>query len=154
MKRKELQEYVFQLDNLLPVLIEHFQISDPRKLFGIKITLQQYLTLDVLTKKGKCMITELSKILGVALSTMTELTGRLVKGRLVEKIRDKKDRRIVRVNLTIKGLEIIQKINMKKQRHIATVLERLTQRDRKALINILKVISNAMKEKEILGVKA
>ena len=154
MKRKELQEYVFQLDNLLPVLIEHFQISDPHKLFGIKITLQQYLTLDVLAKKGKCMITELSKILGVALSTMTELTGRLVKGRFVEKIRDKRDRRIVRVNLTVKGLEIIQKINLKKQRHIAVILERLVQRDRKTLINILKIVSNAVKEKEVLGVKA
>mgnify|MGYP000686894960 CR=1 FL=1 len=146
MKKKELREYISQLDNLLPVLVEHFQISDPRRLFGIKVTLQQYLTLDILSKKGKCMITELSQALGVALSTMTELANRLVKRQFVNKIKDFKDRRIVWVNLTDRGLKIIQEINKKKQRHILSILEKLTQRERQILIDILKRISQTVRK--------
>ncbi|OPX29500.1 MAG: hypothetical protein B1H08_03710 [Candidatus Omnitrophica bacterium 4484_171] len=146
MKTKELQEYIFQLDNLLPVLIEHFQISDPHKLFGIKITLQQYLALNILIKKGRCMVSDLSKSLGVALSTMTELVNRLVKKQFVKKIKDLKDRRIVWINLTRRGLKIIQEINKKKQRHILSILEKLTQRERQILIDILKRISQTVRK--------
>ena len=153
MKKQELHRYISQLDSLLPVLIKHFQISDPHKLYGIRITLQQYLALDAMAKKGKCTMTELSRTLGVALSTITELIGRLVKRHFVKKIRDVNDRRIVWVNLTDIGSRVLKKINTKKQEHIAIVLERLAQRDRKALINILKVISKAAKETEILGVE-
>ena len=141
------------LDNLLPVLIKHFQIPDLHKLLGIKITFQQYLALNVLVKKGRCMVSDLSKNLGVALSTMTELVNRLVKKRFVKKIKDLKDHRIVWINLTEKGVRIIQEINRKKQKHILTVLERLTERERQLLIDILERISQVAKRIEAEGVK-
>ncbi len=52
-----------------------------------------------------------------------------------------KDRRVVWVDLANTGLEILKKINVKKQRQVAVVLEKLTQHDRGALISILKVVS-------------
>ena len=152
-KRKELYGCVSYLDNLLPVLIKHFQIPDLHKLLGIKITFQQYLALNVLVKKGRCMVSDLSKNLGVALSTMTELVNRLVKKRFVKKIKDLKDHRIVWINLTEKGVRIIQEINRKKQKHILGVLERLTERERQLLIDILERISQVAKRIEAEGVK-
>jgi len=152
-KRKELYGCISYLDNLLPVLIKHFQIPDLHKLLGIKITFQQYLALNVLVKKGRCMVSDLSKNLGVALSTMTELVNRLVKKRFVKKIKDLKDHRIVWINLTEKGVRIIQEINRKKQKHILTVLERLTERERQLLIDILERISQVAKRIEAEGVK-
>jgi len=141
------------LDNLLPVLIKHFQIPDLHKLLGIKITFQQYLALNILTKKGRCMVSDLSKNLGVALSTMTELVNRLVKKQFVKKIKDLKDHRIVWINLTEKGVKIIQEINRKKQKHILSVLERLTERERRLLIDILERISQVAKRIEAEGIK-
>ncbi|MBT9138417.1 MAG: hypothetical protein DDT31_00977 [Syntrophomonadaceae bacterium] len=154
MKTKKMREYISQLDNLLPVLIKHLQISDPNKLFGINITLRQYLALDILVGKGKCMITELSRSLGVALNTMTELVNRLVKKRFVEKSSDMKDRRIVWVSLTGEGLKIIQRINERKQEHISAILERVSQRDRQILIDILKIVSQVMRKVEMDSLKA
>ena len=153
MKARELREYISRLDNLLPVLIEHFQISDPHKLFGVKITFQQYLALNILIKKGRCMVSDLSKSLGVALSTMTELVNRLAKKQFVKKIKDYKDRRIVWINLTEKGVKIIQEINRKKQKHILSVLERLTKKERQLLIDILVKISQVARRIEIEGVR-
>ena len=148
MRQKELGRYILQLDDLVPVLVKHLQISDPHKLYGIKITLQQYLALDTLAKKGKCMITDLSKSLGIALSTVTELVDRLTKRRFVKRKKDIKDRRIVWVNLTNEGLEIYKKINAKKQSRVAVILEKLTRGDRDALINILKVVSRTVERAE------
>jgi len=153
MKARELREYISRLDNLLPVLIEHFQISDPHRLFGVKITFQQYLALNILIKKGRYMVSDLSKSLGVALSTMTELVNRLVKKQFVKKIKDYKDRRIVWINLTEKGVKIIQEINRKKQKHILSVLERLTKKERQLLIDILVKISQVARRIEIEGVR-
>ncbi len=152
-KKKELYNYIFRLDNLLPVLIKHFQIPQPHKLLGIKITLQQYLALNMLIKKGRCMVSDLSKNLGVALSTMTELVDRLAKKQFVKKIKDLKDRRIVWINLTEKGTKIIQEINRKKQKYILNVLEKLTEKERKLLIDILERISQVAKRIEMKGMR-
>lgn len=154
MKKNEVSEYSSQLDNLLPVLIKHLQISDPHKLYGIKITLQQYLALDTLTKKGKCMITDLSKNLGIALSTVTGLVDRLTKSRFVKRRKDIKDRRIVWVNLTKAGLEVYKKVNAEKQKRVAVVLEKLTKCNRDALVNILEVISQVVEKTEVQQTKA
>ena len=148
MRQKELRKYIWQLDDLVPTLVKHFQILDPHKLYGIKITLQQYLALDTLVKKGSCTISDLSKSLGTALSTVTELVDRLTKRRFVRRKRDIKDRRVVWVNLTNTGLEILKKINVKKQRQAAIVLEKLTKGDRGTLINILKVVSQTVEKTE------
>ncbi|MBL7132078.1 MAG: MarR family transcriptional regulator [Candidatus Omnitrophica bacterium] len=154
MRQKELRRYILQLDDLVPVLVKHFQISNPHKLYGIKLTLQQYLALDTMAKKGRCMITDLSKNLGIALSTATELVDRLTKRRFVKRKKDLKDRRVIWVNLTNAGVEIYKKINVKKQRQVAVVLKKLTQRDRNALINILGVVSQAVERTEIQRAKA
>ncbi len=153
MKREELERYILRLDNLFPVLIKHFQISDPHKLFGIKVTLQQYLTLNILIKKGRCMVSDLSRNLGVALSTMTELVNRLVKKQFIKKAKDLKDRRIVWIDLTKKGAKIIQEINRKKQEHILSILEKLTEKERKLLVDILERISQVAKKIEMKGIR-
>ena len=152
-KRKELYGCISHLDNLLPVLIKHFQVPDLHKLVGIKITFQQYLALNILIKKGRCMISDLSKNLGVALSTMTELVNRLAKKQFVKKIKDYKDRRIVWINLTKKGAKIIQEINRRKQEHILSILEKLTEKERKLLIDILERVSQVAKKIEIKGIR-
>lgn len=149
MNIKELREYISQLDNLLPSLMKRLQVPDPHKLFGIRITPQQYLVLDVLVKKGKCMVTELSQSLDVALSTMTELVNRLVKKRFVKKSSDTKDRRIVWVNLTDKGSAIIRRIDSKKQEYISVMLEKLERHERQGLMDILNRVSSAVREIEM-----
>ncbi len=154
MKReKEVYDYISRLDSLLPVLVKHFQIPDLHKLLGIKITFQQYLALNILIKKGRCMVSDLSKNLGVALSTMTELVDRLAKKQFVKKIKDLRDRRIVWINLTEKGARIIQEINKKKQRYILNILEKLTERERRLLIDILERISQVAKRIEVEGMR-
>ena len=148
MRQEKLKRYILQLENLIPVLIKHFQISEPHKVYGIKITLRQYLALDALAKKGRCTITDLSKSLKIALSTATELVNRLTKSHFIERKKDLKDRRIVWLDLADTGLKILKKVNVRKQQQVALLLEKLSEHNRDTLINILEVVSRAGKRIE------
>jgi DNA-binding MarR family transcriptional regulator len=82
---------------------------------GLPVTYKQYLTLELLAKEERCLITQLSKKLNVAMSTMTENGRRLVKKDLVKREKDKADKRKVWISLTKKGKEIVDEINKRKQ---------------------------------------
>ena len=149
MREKELNKYISQLNDLLPVLGKYFQMPHAETFSGIKVTLQQYLALDKLAQKGKCMMSDLSQGLDIALSTMTELADRLVKKDLIKKVRDVKDRRVVWVNFTEKGARIFQEIKEKKAENISAILKRLSQAERKALVGILQTVTQSADRVEV-----
>ena len=141
MKKNELNKYISQLNDLLPGLDKYFKLPHSDTFSGIKVTVQQYLALDKLARKGKCMMSDLSSALNIALSTMTELADRLVKKDLITKVRDAEDRRVVWVNFTEKGTRIFQELKEKKQENISAILNKLSQAERKALVGILRIIT-------------
>jgi len=136
MKGKEIKKYVSRMDDVLPALVKNFQVPQLPKLYGTEITLPQYFALATITRKGKCMVGELSKLLGVNVNTVSELVGRLVKKHFVKKERDEKDRRRVHVHLTQLGKRIIRKVDHCKKRHITEILRNLTEDDCRVLIQI------------------
>ncbi|MEA1928659.1 MAG: MarR family transcriptional regulator [Candidatus Auribacterota bacterium] len=142
MKNNESNKYISQLNDLLPGLDKYFKLPHSDTFSGIKVTVQQYLALDKLARKGKCMMSDLSSALDIALSTMTELADRLVKKDLITKVRDVKDRRVVWVNFTEKGARVFQELKEKKQENIAAILNKLSQAERKALVGILGIITH------------
>ena len=142
-------EYIVEIEKNLPHLIKHFHIANPKRLFGIKITLQQYVALGAIAKKGKAMVSELSKILEVAFSTVTELIVRLEKRHLVIKERDNSDKRIIWVKLTNRGLNLLQKINSQKKQHIKSILEKLEVFERETLIKALISVANIVQKIEL-----
>ena len=146
MKGKEIEKYVSRMDDVLPVLVKNFQVPKLPKLHGIKITLRQYLALTTITRKGKCMVGELSKLLGVSVNTVSELVGRLVKKHFVKKERDEKDRRRVHVRLTELGKRIIRKVDHCKKRHISGILRNLTEDDCRVLIQIMEKMTGTPQE--------
>lgn len=138
MKGKEIKKYVSRMDDVLPTLVKNFQVPQLPKLYGAEITLPQYFALATITRKGKCMVGELSKLLGLNVNTVSELVGRLVEKHFVEKERDEKDRRRVHVHLTQLGKRIIRKVDHWKKRHVRGILRNLTENDCHVLIQIME----------------
>lgn len=75
----------------------------------IGITYTQYLILILLSEEKKMTIQQISKRLKLNSSTISPVLKRLVKLDLIEKNRDSKDERIVKVNLTKKAIMIEEK---------------------------------------------
>lgn len=93
------------------------------------ITSPQFIALQWVREKGDLTIGELSKKIGLAFSTTTDLVDRMEENALVERSRDQKDRRVVRVHILEKGEIIIKEVVKKRREYLGTVLASLSNEE-------------------------
>jgi len=146
MTRKDVQKYASRMDVVLPALAKNFQVPKLPRFYGIKITLQQYFALATITRRGKCMVGELSKLMGVSVNTVSELVSRLVQKHFVKKQRDEMDHRKVHVYLTRLGKRIIRKVDICRKKHVIGILRNLTEDDCRILIQIMEKMAGSAQE--------
>jgi DNA-binding MarR family transcriptional regulator len=94
--------------------------------------------LSFLTQRGPATMSEISSLLGMALSSTTGLIDRLVERRLVERARPESDRRTVRVMLTTRGKRALEAYTAAKTRLARGMLERLEPREREILLGLFR----------------
>lgn len=70
--------------------------------------------------------------------TMTKLLDRMVRDGLVRRLPDPKDRRVVRIEMTPKGAEMVKEPLVAAKRHEAMVIERFPTLDGHALKELLR----------------
>lgn len=151
MNTTQAKEYLITLDNLIPSLIRHFQVGDPQKMHGIKLTLQQYITLRAITKKNKCTATELSSLLGVTAGTMSGMLNRLAINHYIKRERDRRDRRIVYIKPTPEAKRTVTRLITEQAKHSKRIIEKLSDREKRDLMKIMNNlfhIINSLDNKE------
>lgn len=113
------------------------------------ITTPQFIALQWLLEDGDLTIGELSNKINLAFSTTTDLVDRMEKNVLVERKRDTKDRRVVRIHLLEKGREIIQEVIEKRQVYLAEVLKEMSSKEVTVLDDTMRILLEKMQwEKE------
>lgn len=100
----------------------------------------QSLVLSQLTAAESMPITELAAADGRALSTMTEIVGRLVKAGWVEKGEGIEDRRQVRVAITAEGRRILEENQQLRNQTLAERISTLADHERVALAAALPAL--------------
>lgn len=86
------------------------------------ITPPQFIALQWLWENGDLTIGELSNKMFLACSTTTDLIDRMEKSELVVRVKDPKDRRVVRIHLLEEGERIIEEVIHKRQHYLANML--------------------------------
>lgn len=86
------------------------------------ITPPQFVALQWLFEEGDMTIGDLSNRMYLACSTTTDLIDRMEKKNLVKRVRDPKDRRVVRIHLLKIGEEMIDEVIKKRQDYLQDVL--------------------------------
>lgn len=109
------------------------------------ITTPQFIALQWLLEDGDLTIGELSNKINLAFSTTTDLVDRLEKNSLVERKRDTKDRRVVRIHLLERGKKIIREVIDKRQAYLQDVLNDVSTEKVEVLYDILQLLHNQMK---------
>ncbi len=117
------------------VILNHYPITAP-----------QFVALQWLLEKGDMTIGELSNYIHLACSTTTDLVDRMEKNELVERVRDPKDRRVVRIHVLEKGEKIIHEVIEKRQNYLEEVLKGVPEEDVETLNRLLHVLHENMKE--------
>ena len=93
------------------------------------------------------MMSAIAKRLMVTQGTLTVSTSKLVKKGYVERVKDEKDKRIVRLTLTDKAESIMQIHNQFHEAMIEKLLNELELDKEEELINSLKNLMKFFKEK-------
>lgn len=109
------------------------------------ITAPQFIALQWLLEEGDLTIGELSNKINLAFSTTTDLVDRMEKSELAKRVRDPKDRRVVRIHLLGKGEKIIHEVIQKRQEYLGEVLENVSMEEVGKLNNILDLLHEQMK---------
>lgn len=86
------------------------------------ITPPQFIALQWLDELGDMTIGDLSNKMYLAFSTTTDLIDRMEKNKLVQRVKDMQDRRVVRIHLLEEGEKIIKEVIEKRQRYLGNVV--------------------------------
>ena len=115
-------------------------------LVDYSITPPQFVALQWLFEEGDMTIGELSNKMHLACSTTTDLIDRMEKKELVMRVRDPKDRRVVRIHLLEKGETIIGQAIEKRQAYLQNVIEDFASDDVLNLTNYLSKLHQDMRK--------
>ncbi|PAQ16673.1 MarR family winged helix-turn-helix transcriptional regulator [Bacillus sp. FJAT-42315] len=110
------------------------------------ITPPQFIALQWLFEEGDMTIGDLSTKMYLACSTTTDLIDRMEKTKLVERVRDVHDRRIVRIHLLSEGSRIINEVIAKRQLYVKQILMDFTKEEVESLKRNLQKMHQEMKE--------
>lgn len=102
------------------------------------ITSSQYTVLEILWKNNGLSLTDLGKLLYFDNPTITGIINRMARAKLVRRIRDRNDRRVIKVYLTQKGLEL-QSVVPKLARAVnRKAVENFEESEKKAILDLTK----------------
>jgi DNA-binding MarR family transcriptional regulator len=94
---------------------------------------------------GEYSISDLSSNSYIPLSNMTPIIKRLEKRGIVNKYRDARDERYVRVCLTDEGKELLNKFMKKRMHEIEHIIGQLSQKNQKELFGALEKAASILK---------
>lgn len=117
--------------------------------FGI--TGPQFIALQILIDYGNLTIGELSQKMSLACSTITDLIDRMEKNNLVERIKDDKDKRIVRLKVKSIGYELVDQVLDRRRIYLSSKLNDLDEESKEFLLRSLFKLYEAMKKESIEG---
>ena len=140
--RHTLNELLVDLFNYI-LLIEEKNLRDQ----GVKLSMTEVHILEAIQKSESNMMSAIAKRLMVTQGTLTVSTSKLVKKGYVERVKDEKDKRIVRLTLTDKAESIMQIHNQFHEAMIEKLLSELELDKEEELINSLKNLMKFFKEK-------
>jgi MarR family transcriptional regulator, organic hydroperoxide resistance regulator len=107
------------------------------------ITPAQFDALQLIIKNNEITISELSNSLYQAPSTITDLIDRMERNELVKRIKDQKDRRIVRVVALEKGHKILESVLLERCKFIDYSLREVSSDHKNSFKEYLTILYNA-----------
>ncbi len=135
------KDTVFEIESLLRTVATTVRKRGRAILVDFEITPPLFDALLWISKHDVDMtIGELSTKLGLAYSTTTDLVDRLEKREFVERIRDREDKRVVRLRLLIKGQEVIERVLDARRTYLAGVLDHVNASEQAIVLQALRLL--------------
>lgn len=138
--------HVEELERLLRRISSIIKRRGRDILTDFKITPPQFNALLVLRKNGEMTIGELGEKMYLACSTATDLVDRMERNGLVSRVRDTKDRRVIRVRVLEKGNQMVDEVMTARINYLEGVLNQVKLDDCQAMIKSMSLLYELMKD--------
>ena len=145
MTNLSLREFSKRYIAIMSEIIKKAMHSQTDELAKGKITIPQFLVLHIISRTGAQKMSFLAKEMGVSLPAMSGLINRLHKMGVIRRIYDQADRRIIRVDLTEKGKNLVKQVILQRQKMISDIFSAVRPQEREEFLRILSKIHNLYK---------
>ena len=132
----------------MPLVIKEFARRQESELYKGTITIAQCFILDFLSKEKVSRMKDLALFMKVSTPAMTGIVDRLVKCGYVIRESDTGDRRIIKVRISTKGMELVKRITQQRRKLIIDTFGEISPSEREDYLRILKRIYNVLVEKK------
>lgn len=111
------------------------------------VTMPQYLSLELLNTKGQLKMKEIAKFMYISLPAASGLIDRLVGLKFVIRTYNKKDRRVILIELTPGGKKVAEKTKEARKKIIEDIFGSLTDAERMTYLRIIRKVKRSLHEK-------
>jgi len=147
MTQESLREFTRQLSQLIPSITKGILRRHADEVSRGEITMSQYLVMGLLRHKGAMKMTEIALDMGITLPAATGLIDRLHGLKILSRIYDKNDRRVIRIHLTPKGLRLFLRVSRKREKIIQHIFGKISEGERQTYLKILRKVRDVIYEK-------
>lgn len=137
---------VFELEKRLRQISVAIKKRGRKILTNYPITPSQFIALQWIVDEQDLTIGELAKKIGLAFSTTTDLINRMEANGLVERNKDERDRRIVRIKALDKGKQIIKEVIDERREYLGHILQSFKTEQTVQLTELLTHLYDTMHE--------
>jgi len=137
MAKRTARDKLMMLDTHIRALAKRLYLRPAGKELPADLSNSEIFSCEALGRKGRCMMTELAKECGFALSSMTGIVDRLVAKGYVNRFRGEEDRRSVFVEVTSKGEQVCQECLEAEMELIIAMMDALGPDEQDALVDLL-----------------
>ncbi len=113
------------------------------------VTTPQMICLVAIKQENSLTLSQLSKIVSLSPSTLTGILDRLEKKFLIERVRDKQDRRKVHIYITDEGRSVTESAPALLQDKLSQAVENLPELDQRSIADSLEKLIDIMDLKHI-----
>ncbi|MBI5145459.1 MAG: MarR family transcriptional regulator [Candidatus Omnitrophica bacterium] len=149
MPKVSLSEFADRLSQIMPLVAKEFMRQQLGELFKDKVTLPQLLIMSFLSMEGESKMTDMAHFMKVSTAAMTGIVDRLVRLGYATREYDAEDRRIIKIRLTPKGIDLVKKINQQRRQVIIKIFGKISEQDREDYLRILTQIRDILAKEEI-----
>lgn len=130
------RETVERLRIALGITCRYLRATDA----GEGLTPTELSILATITRRGSLRLTELAEIERVNPTMLSRIAGRLVEAELISREADADDRRAARVEATVKGIALHERIRAERSASLAAHLDELSEDEARALLAALPAL--------------
>jgi DNA-binding MarR family transcriptional regulator len=145
---KSLREFSKEVLGLLPYILRVSLRKQAGLMKEVGMTIPQMVTLHVLGMSGRMKMKDIAAELNISLPAASGIIDRMSRQKMLKRIQDEKDRRVINIELTDKGKKMLNQTVESRRSAIEQMFAKLTAEERETYLKILKRVKQAISEDE------